>query len=940
MEHPTRPAPGETRPDDEQRIVEIVRDLAVEVGGQRAAAAVSPTASLERDVGLGSLERVELLVRIEAGLGRDVADGFLSLDTPREIARALAGSTATRAPAPSVPVSRADTAVRVDDAKTLDEILIRRAAAEPRRVHAYIDDGADSASVSYGALRDGAARIAAALAARGVRRGDRVAIMLPTGLDFLQSFAGTLLAGAVAVPLYPPARLDRIGEYLERQSRILANAGARILIAMPEATPVARVLRESVSELAEIITAGELRAAPPPGTGAPESPRQRLDSGDPALIQYTSGSTGDPRGVVLSHGAILANIRAISAGVDVRPTDVIVSWLPLYHDMGLIGAWLSAMVWGIPIALMSPLEFLQRPERWLRAIDRHRGTLTAAPNFAFELCVRKVRDESLDGLDLSTWRCALNGAEPVNAGTLDRFAQRFERYGFRREALMPVYGLAESAVALAFPPRSRVPVVDRIARDPFEQDGRATPAPASDASALEFVSVGHALPGHEIGIVDASGRAVGERVVGRLHFRGPSSMLAYHANPQATAAAILPDGWVDSGDLAYRAGAELFITGRIKDVIIKAGRNLVPQEIEDVAASVEGIRKGCVVAFGVADESRGTERLVILAESRLRGPDDHDRLEQAVRARVATEVGVPPDDVVIVAPGAVPKTPSGKIRRHAARAAYISGSPGARAGGSLALRARLVALALPRLAHRAARAVGRAAYAGYLTIASTVAGILLGPAIGLLLVALPRGRPVRTLSRIVSRIVVAVTACRVTIEGRERLPRRGPIVLVANHTSYADVPVLLAALPMDFVIVAMQEVLDWRVIGTFVRRSEHPTVVRGQAQRSVAGASAIEGLLRAGHSVLFFPEGRLGAGDELGPLRLGAFETAGATGAPIVPVAIVGAHRILPDGTRLPRPGRIDVRIGEPIVPEGEGWRAVVRLRDRAAAAIAEALAR
>jgi 1-acyl-sn-glycerol-3-phosphate acyltransferase len=940
VEQPTLPAPGASKPNDEQRIVDIVRVLAAEVGGPRAASAVSPTASLERDLGLGSLERVELLVRLEAGLGRDLADGFLLLDTPREIARAL-DATAPAADIIPAAVTVAPTAVparRLDDVATLSDAFATRAELEPRQTHGWLVAAGVDHVVTHGAIWDGALRIARALSARGVRRGDRVAIMLPTGLDFLQAFAGTLAAGAVAVPLYPPARLDRIGEYLERQARILSNADSRILIAMPEAAPVSTVLRDMVPVLSEVVTADALRVAGSDATGVEPATAEPAGADDPALIQYTSGSTGDPRGVVLTHAAILSNIRAIGAAVDVRPTDVIVSWLPLYHDMGLIGAWLSATVWGIPIAMMSPLDFLQSPGRWLRAVDRYRGTLTAAPNFAFELCVKKARDQELAGLDLSSWRCALNGAEPVNAGTLDRFAQRFGPYGFRREALMPVYGLAECSVALSFPPRGRAPLIDRVEREPFETDGHALVARADDSTALSFVSVGRALPGYEIRVLDGASREAPDRTVGRIVFRGPSSMREYYRNPAATAAVMLAGGWIDTGDLGYRSGAELFVTGRLKDVIIKAGRNLVPQEIEDVAASVDGVRKGCVVAFGVADEASGTERLVILAESRSRGGADHDRIERAIRTQVATAVGVPPDTVVILQPGAVPKTPSGKIRRGASRTLYLEGGWSAHERGALALKARLVALAVPRTLRAAGRSTRRALYAAYLGAASALASVTLGPPIVVLLHALPAGRPVRVLSRIAARLLFAITGCRLAVRGRERLPRGGSMVLVSNHASYADIPALIAALPTSVTIVTMQEIDQWRFVGTFVRRGKHPTVDRWRAQQSVADSSAIAERVRAGGAVLFFPEGKLGTGDELGPLRLGAFETAIETGAAVVPVAIRGAHRVLRHGTRLPRPGPIEVTIGEPITPVGEGWRAVVDLRDRAAAALAVGL--
>ena len=385
-----------------------------------------------------------------------------------------------------------------------------------------------------------------------------------------------------------------------------------------------------------------------------------------------------------------------------------VSWLPLYHDMGLIGAWLNCLHNGLPLTLMPPTAFLARPERWLWAIHERRATLSAAPNFAYELCARRIGDDALEGLDLSSWRVALNGAEPVSPGrsSASRAASRPTASG--PSAMTPVYGLAECSVALAFPPIGRGPRVDRIAREPFQREGLARPAAPGDTAALEFVSAGRELPEHEIRILDDAGSDVAERVVGRLAFRGPSMTSGYYRNPEATAAITLPGGWLDSGDLAYRADGEIHICGRRKDLIIKGGRNLVPQEIEEAAAGVEGIRRGCVVAFGVANATLGTEALVIVAETRATDPLERERLASAVTERVAAAVEVPPDEVVLVPPGAVLKTSSGKVRRAATKEQFVQGALGSGAADD----ARPEGAARPRGRGRAGAAAGRAARGG------------------------------------------------------------------------------------------------------------------------------------------------------------------------------------------------------------------------------------
>ena len=635
--------------------------------------------------------------------------------------------------------------------------------------------------------------------------------------------------------------------------------------------------------------------------------------------------------MLLTHDNLLANIRAITAALEVRPDDVGASWLPLYHDMGLIGSWLFCLHAGLPIAIQSPLAFLTRPERWLWSIHARRATLSGAPNFAYELCVRKVPDSALQGLDLSSWRCALNGAEPVNPDTLERFARRFAPCGFRREALMPVYGLAENSVALCFPPVGRGPVVRRLAREPFERDGRAEPAAADDKGALRFVSVGRPVPGHEVRIVDEAAADLPDGSVGRLVFRGPSMTPGYYRQPEATAAVMLPGGWMDSGDLAFRAEGEVHITGRRKDLIIKAGRNLVPQEIEELAASVDGIRKGCVAAFGVDRGDLGTESLVVVAETRAEGAAQRERIEAAVVDRVAGALGVPPDVVALVPPGSVPKTSSGKIRRAAARELYTSGSLGRAERATTGRRLRLLAAAAREALGGGLKRAVRAAYAVYLTAAAVV----LVPPYWVAVAVVPGRRAAFALARTGARLLLRVAGCRLSVEGAEHLPAPGPVVLASNHASYADVPALVALLPLGFLFVAKKEVLSWPLVRTLVRKAGHLTVDRWHARQGVADAGKVARALEEGDSVLFFPEGTFTAAAGLRPFRLGAFQAAAQAGLPVVPLALQGTRAILPEGSWLPRPRAIRLWIGAPLVAEGEGWRAVVALRDRVADAIA-----
>ena len=922
-----------------ERVLDVVRALARETGGPRAERAVSPGASLEREVGLGSLERVELLARLERAFGRGLDDRCLALDTAALLADALleASPGATlRLPARAEALgAAADIGTGV---RTLHESLWRHAGLDPGRVHVFLhgepsgpDPGGTSdlagagEPVSYGRLRDEAAAVAGGLRARGVGRGDTVALMLPTGLDFLRSFFGILLARAIPVPIYPPVRLDRLEEYAARQSAILKDAGARLLVTIPRARPVASLLRPAVPTLTDVLTADDLAADATPVSG-PEG-----EGSDPAFIQYTSGSTGEPKGVLLTHDNLLANVRAVAASLDIRPTDVGASWLPLYHDMGLIGAWLTCLHHGLPLTLMPPTAFLARPERWLWAIHQRRATLSAAPNFAYELCARRIPDAALEGLDLSSWRVALNGAEPVSPGTLERFARRFAPCGFRPETMMPVYGLAESSVGLAFPPVGRGPRIDRVAREPFQRDGRAEAAAPGDATALEFVSAGRALPEHEIRVVDDAGTDVPERVVGRLVFRGPSVTSGYYRKPEATAAITLPGGWLDSGDLAYQADGEVHVCGRRKDLIIKGGRNLVPQEIEEAAAGVEGIRRGCVVAFGVENAALGTEGLVVVAETRATDGSERERLAGEVTVRVAEAVDVPPDQVVLVPPGTVLKTSSGKVRRAATREQYLRGALFRPPRTTLSQKTRLAAAALAEAARPWVAWAGRAVYAAWLALALPA---LLLP-VWLLVAIVPSRRFAFALGRFAARAGLRIVGCRLEAEGLERLPRRGPLVLASNHASYADVAAVLALLPVDFLFVAKREVTSYPLIGAFVRRCRHLTVDRWDALQSVADADVVARALRDGENVLFFPEGTFVAATGLRPFRLGAFLAAATSGAPVVPLALRGTRPVMRGDWGLPRPGRVSLWVGDPIAPEGTDMPALVRLRSRVADAIA-----
>jgi fatty-acyl-CoA synthase len=959
-----------------ERVLDVIRGLLEQLGSRGALPMLNGASQLDRDLGLGSLERVELLARLETAFGVRLADSVVAeANTPEDLAKALlvapgaetlddeAGS-ALRAAIATRKLHREANDAGVFSAETLLDVLRYRATHDAERTHLLITEETEgkerSVTLTFGELYTAAQRCAAELARRGVPAGGRVALMLPTSRAFFVSYAGILLAGAIPVPIYPPFRADRIEEYASRQSAILKNAGVCLLLTFRQAEAVARLLKPRVHSLTEVADAEKLidaaDKAPPPSPGALPlhltGSRVRKGS-DIALLQYTSGSTGDPKGVVLTHANLLANIRAIGEVVELGLGDVGVSWLPLYHDMGLIGAWLTLLHFGVPLAVMSPLAFLTRPEKWLKAFQKYGGTITAAPNFAYELCVRKIADKDIQGLDLSKLRAALNGAEPVNPDTLDRFAERFAPYGFRREAQLPVYGLAEASLAVTFPPLHRGPLVDRIERETFTSQGSAVAARTGDATAIAFVSSGKPIPKHEVRIVDPNGTEVSDRTEGFLWFRGASATSGYYQNAAATEK-LLPMGpavgdgefaWVNSGDRAYRADGEIYVTGRVKDIIIKGGRNLYPHEVEELAARAEGIRKGCIVAFGLKDEASGTEKLIVVAESREREAAGRAAIVAAVTEQVSQGLGLPPDRVELIPPGSIPKTSSGKLRREETKQLYLSGTLSAGKAPAWVQIARLAAAG-------ATRTIGAAMWSGVRRGIEILYALYFG--VVFLVWIIPTWTIVNFISdyrkagRFTSaalKLLFALVGCRVRVVGKEYVDAPGAKVYASNHTSYFDVLALMLGLGVPYHFIAKMEVGGMPFIGTFLRKMGHTKFDRSDPESRLRQSEEMEKLLRQGESIFVFPEGTFTGEDGVRPFQLGAFKAAVDAGVPVVPVSLAGTRKFLRDGTYLPLRTSVTITVSPPIYPrvmsetakieESSAWHELIRLRDTARETIA-----
>jgi fatty-acyl-CoA synthase len=565
-------------------------------------------------------------------------------------------------------------------ARTLTEAL-EWVAGQRDRGYSYLTETAGVTFESFHELYRRASRIGLALQTRGIEKGDRIGLVLPESRDFIDSFFGAIVVGAVPVPIAPPTHFDQAEGYLGALAPLLAKARPRMLLTDGRLLPTlggavangSELCVESVDQLLEGNELGE-RAAP-----------VVIDPDDIAFIQFTSGSTSRPRGVVLSHANLVANLAAISGvhGLASRADDYGVSWLPLYHDMGLIGKVLVPLYAGMRGTLFIPPSlFLKRPSSWLRQISEQKGTITFAPNFAYSLCVTRFDRRAMDGIDLSSLRVAGCGAEPIRHGVLSAFARMLEPYGLRPEALAPCYGLAEHALAVTFTPAGDGMIADRVRADALAR-GEATPvddveesALAPDASsvrpeAVEMVSCGRVFPAHAIKIAGPDGTALPERRVGEIVARGPSVMQGYLEDDEETAS-VLREGWLHTGDLGYLAGGRLYVCGRAKDLIIIRGRNYYPQDIEWYAARVDGVRRGNVVAFGMEEPELGRERVVIAAEAKA-PRRSHPEIVERIRARVLDGLSLAVDDVLVLPPHTLPKTSSGKLQRARTRELYRSG---------------------------------------------------------------------------------------------------------------------------------------------------------------------------------------------------------------------------------------------------------------------------
>ena len=569
--------------------------------------------------------------------------------------------------------------------------LIQGAAEHSSRGYTFLHNDGKTTALSehywsFPELRKEAERRARYFRSLGLEKGDRLAMIVPEGEDFVLNFFGAVMAGVVPVPMYPPLALGKLDSYIDSAARVLSSSGAKMLLTTKQVSPIVWSLVGRVSGLKDLLLTEKVRDHDSSKVST-SLDDLHITSADPCFLQFTSGSTSDPKGVIVTHGNLCANAKAIMIdGLKSNgEVDKGVSWLPLYHDMGLIGFVIAPLFNGVPVIFLPTLAFVKRPGIWMETVSKYGGTITFAPNFAFGLATKRVSETVKKGLKLSQLRVLGCGAEPINAKTMRTFVETFAPCGFNPNALMPCYGMAEATLAIAFDDLSRPMTSVRIDRETYESEKVAKLA-GETGEAIELVSVGQSFAGHEVAIQGPGGELLKNGEVGEIVFRGPSVTAGYFQNEEATRA-LLDGGWLHTGDLGFQLDGELYISGRKKDLIILNGRNYYPQAVEWEVEQIDGIRKGNAVAFAIRGEN--TEELVVVAETKVK---DKATLAEAVKRHLQTTLGLSAKEVVLVGSGALPKTSSGKLQRQKTKHQFESGELGRLGNRTLGSTSTKVAL--------------------------------------------------------------------------------------------------------------------------------------------------------------------------------------------------------------------------------------------------------
>lgn len=545
-------------------------------------------------------------------------------------------------------------------------IRVAKTSASDRGMTFIDEDGVSEKFFSFAEVASRASRIGAALQRMGLKKGDRLVFVLTNDERFVFSFLGAVLVGVAPVPMYPPKDLDSANAFLVQCGHIVRTSQPAGILC----DPLLKDLLEQFHSgpVHTICTLDDLEKS------NDEYSPVSFSGDDLAFVQFTSGSTSQPKGVIVRHKNLAINAHYINLGLNVTADDRGASWLPFYHDMGLIGFVLAPLTRGTPGVFSQPLAFIKRPVEWLRMISRHRATITYAPNFAYDLCVRRIRMEELEGLDLSSVRIAGCGAEPIQLSKLQAFAKKFSAIGFDERALLLSFGMAEATLAVAFTPIGQRPRGLTLNLQRMVDDNLAVPVEDDHKGAVTVADCGRPFTGHELAILDENGNRCPDRVVGEIIVSGPSVADGYFNDPAATQETFR-DGWLYTGDLGFLDNGHLYVCGRRKDIIIVAGKNYYPSDVEWLASSVNGVRQGKVVAFCVdsADSrDRAHEKVVVCAETRT-DPQSLAELRRQIPAVVVDQLGIKIHEVLLLPPGSLPKTSSGKVQRRRTRQLYLEG---------------------------------------------------------------------------------------------------------------------------------------------------------------------------------------------------------------------------------------------------------------------------
>ena len=610
-------------------------------------------------------------------------------------------------PPKSEPVARG----ALPSPRTLIEALEQCHLVGDSRGYTFVDSDGTSHTYGFRTLVDEARRRGRQLAGLGLRKGDRIALVIPDSREFVLTFLGAATQGIVPVPLYPPLSLGKLDAYLGAMVRTLNAAAIDLVVTTAQVQKILWSVLPRVPSARDLVTVEQLSGLPESSEPAPE-----IVPTDPVFLQFTSGSTAMPKGVIVTHGSLIANATCIMVdGLQSDPAvDRAISWLPLYHDMGLIGFVIAPLMVTVATVFIPTIAFVKRPSLWMEKIHEHRATITFAPNFAFARVTKRCSDADIARWDLSCLRVVGCGAEPIHAGTMRAFIERFGAAGMRPDVMLPCYGMAEATLAMAFVDLREPLRVDAIDPDACYDDKRAVPAQTS-AGALELVACGKPFPGHELGIFDVDhvlgDKRLGERRIGEIRFKGPSVAAGYFRNPEQTKAIFGADGWLRTGDLGYIADGQLYISGRKKDILIIHGRNYYPQGIEWIVEEVPGVRKGNVVAFSIPGAT--SEEIVVVAETAENDVEKRKEIASAVKRHVNEEMALAIGDVTLVGVGELPKTTSGKLQRAKTKEQYLGGTLGTEGVRSLSTSAQKLQLArhfaasvVSRLRHRVGTKLG------------------------------------------------------------------------------------------------------------------------------------------------------------------------------------------------------------------------------------------